>query len=108
MSAKPSRPAGSTRCCSLRPRPCGISSGSPGDLGLPMFVKEGIGEPAPVHSMPGVVQHTRESVRKEALAAVEAGVGGLILFGIPSVKDARGSAADADDGIVQQALRDLS
>ncbi len=59
-----------------------------------MFVKEGISEPQPVASMPGVVQHTRESLRKAASEAVAAGVGGLILFGVPAVKDARGSAAD--------------
>ena len=79
----------------------------PADLVLPMFVKEGITEPRPVPSMPGVVQHTRESLRKAAVDAVEAGVGGLILFGIPAVKDARGSAADDPAGIVQLALRDL-
>jgi porphobilinogen synthase len=77
------------------------------DLVLPMFVKEGIGEPHPVASMPGVVQHTRDSMRKAAVGAVEAGVGGIMLFGIPAVKDARGSAADDPDGIVQQALADL-
>jgi porphobilinogen synthase len=80
----------------------------PADLVLPLFVKEGIGEPQPVASMPGVVQHTRESVRKAAVEAVEAGVGGLILFGIPAVKDARGSAADDPAGIVQLALADLA
>src|SRR5947209_2729392 len=80
---------------------------TPGDLVLPMFVKEGIDEPAPVTSMPGVVQHTRESLRKAATDAVSAGVGGLILFGIPAVKDARGSGADDPNGIVQLALADL-
>jgi len=80
----------------------------PADLVLPLFVKEGISEPAPVASMPGVVQHTRDSLRKAASEAVDAGVGGLILFGIPAVKDARGSAADDSAGIVQVALRDLS
>ncbi|HEX6468649.1 MAG TPA: porphobilinogen synthase [Streptosporangiaceae bacterium] len=80
----------------------------PADLVLPLFVKEGITEPQPVASMPGVVQHTRETVRKAAHEAVEAGVGGLLLFGIPAVKDARGSAADDPAGIVQKALRDLS
>jgi porphobilinogen synthase len=80
---------------------------APADLVLPAFVKEGIGEPHPVPSMPGVFQHTRESLRKVAHEAVEAGVGGLILFGIPAVKDARGSGADDPDGIVQRALRDL-
>ncbi|RJL22520.1 porphobilinogen synthase [Bailinhaonella thermotolerans] len=80
----------------------------PSDLILPMFVKEGIDEPQPVASMPGVVQHTRESLRKAAHEAVEAGVGGLIIFGIPAVKDERGSAADDPAGITQLALRDLA
>jgi porphobilinogen synthase len=79
----------------------------PSGLVLPLFVKEGIAEPQPVSSMPGVVQHTRDSLRKAAHEAVEAGVGGLILFGVPAVKDPRGSAADDPDGIVQAALRDL-
>ena len=81
---------------------------SPADLVLPMFVKEGIAEPQPIPSMPGVYQHTRESLRKAAHEAVEAGVGGLILFGVPAVKDGRGSAADDPDGVVQTALRDLT
>ncbi len=79
----------------------------PADLVLPMFVKEGIDAPQPVASMPGVVQHTRESLRKAAVEAVEAGVGGLILFGVPAAKDDRGSAADDPGGIVQLALADL-
>jgi porphobilinogen synthase len=58
--------------------------------------------------MPGVVQHTRDTLRKAAYDAAEAGVGGLILFGIPAVKDGRGSGADDPAGIVQKALRDLS
>ncbi|WP_433499288.1 porphobilinogen synthase [Sphaerimonospora sp. CA-214678] len=80
----------------------------PADLILPVFVKEGIAEPQPVASMPGVVQHTRESLRKAAHEAAEAGVGGIMLFGIPAHKDARGSAADDPDGIVQVALRDIA
>jgi porphobilinogen synthase len=80
----------------------------PSGLVLPLFVKEGISEPQPVSSMPGVVQHTRDSLRKAAHEAIEAGVGGLILFGVPAVKDGRGSAADDPDGIVQIALRDLA
>ena len=78
------------------------------DLVLPLFVKEGIAEPRPVDSMPGVLQHTRDSLRKAAVEAVDAGVGGLILFGIPAAKDARGSAADAPAGIIQLALGDLA
>jgi porphobilinogen synthase len=77
------------------------------DLVLPLFVKEGIPAPVPVASMPGVMQHTRDSLRKAAADAAQAGVGGLILFGIPAVKDGRGSAADDEDGIIQAALRDV-
>ncbi|MGN6473123.1 MAG: porphobilinogen synthase [Mycobacteriales bacterium] len=77
------------------------------DLVLPLFVKEGVAEPMPIASMPGVVQHTRDSVRKAAAEAAAAGVGGVILFGIPAVKDARGSAADDPNGIVQLALGDV-
>ncbi|TDE40607.1 porphobilinogen synthase [Nonomuraea mesophila] len=80
----------------------------PADLILPAFVKEGLSEPQPVASMPGVMQHTRDSLRKAAHEAAQAGVGGLILFGIPAVKDARGSAADDPDGILQVALRDVT
>ncbi len=80
----------------------------PASLVQPLFVKEGIAEPQPVPSMPGVVQHTRDSLRKAAAEAVAAGVGGVIVFGIPAVKDGRGSAADDPDGIVQLALRDLA
>jgi porphobilinogen synthase len=80
----------------------------PSDLVLPLFVKEGITEAQPISSMPGVLQHTRDTLRKAAYDAVEAGVGGLILFGIPAVKDGHGSGADDPAGIVQKALRDLS
>jgi porphobilinogen synthase len=80
----------------------------PADLVQPLFIKEGIGDPQPVGSMPGVVQHTRDSARKAAAEAVDAGVGGLILFGIPAAKDAAGSAADDPDGIIQLTLRDLA
>ena len=78
------------------------------DLVLPLFVKEGIPEPAPVASMPGVMQHTRDSLRKAAADAAQAGVGGLILFGIPAVKDGRGVAAYDENGIIQAALRDVT
>ena len=80
----------------------------PADLVLPVFVKEGIAEPHPVGSMPGVVQHTRDSLKKAAHEAAAAGVGGLILFGVPEVKDARGSGADDPAGIVQLALADVT
>ncbi|HTX27423.1 MAG TPA: porphobilinogen synthase [Streptosporangiaceae bacterium] len=76
-------------------------------LVLPVFIKEGIGEPRPVASMPGVVQHTRDSLRKAAAEAAGAGVGGLMVFGVPAAKDGRGSAADDPAGISQLALADL-
>jgi porphobilinogen synthase len=77
------------------------------DLVAPLFVKEGIEQPEPVVAMPGVVQHTRESLRKEVRALADLGVPGVVLFGVPASKDARGSAADAPDGVVQVALREL-
>jgi len=79
----------------------------PAELVLPVFIKEGIAEPVPISSMPGVVQHTRESLRKAAAEAVEAGVGGIIVFGVPAVKDGRGSAADDPAGISQVAISDI-
>jgi porphobilinogen synthase len=75
------------------------------DLVLPLFVKEGLTEPAPLTSMPGQVQHTEESLVDAVRAARDAGLGGVMLFGIPTVKDATGSQADAEDGILQRALR---
>jgi porphobilinogen synthase len=80
---------------------------SPDDLVLPVFIKEGITQPQPIGSMPGVVQHTRDSVRKAAAEAAAAGVGGIIVVGIPSVKDASGSAADDPSGISQAALEEI-
>jgi porphobilinogen synthase len=80
---------------------------SPADLVLPVFVKEGLAEPAPIGSMPGVVQHTRDSLKKAVREAAAAGVGGVVLFGIPAVKDGRGSGADDPSGIVQLALQDV-
>jgi porphobilinogen synthase len=79
----------------------------PRDMVLPVFIKEGIAEPQPVSSMPGVVQHTRDSLRKAAAEAAAAGVGGIIVFGIPAVKDERGGQADDPDGISQRALADI-
>ncbi len=79
----------------------------PGDLVLPMFVKEGLAEPAPIGSMPGVVQHSRDSLRKAAVEAVRAGVGGLMLFGVPERRDATGTGATDDDGILNVAIRDV-
>jgi len=77
------------------------------DLVAPLFVREGIDQPAPIASLPGVVQHTRESLRKEVSELAALGVPGVILFGVPTVKDGEGSGAWDPDGIVQVALRDL-
>src|SRR5688572_18867842 len=77
------------------------------DLIAPLFVKDGIDAPAPIESMPGVVQHTQESLRKEVRALADLGIPGVILFGVPAHKDGRGSQADANDGVVQVALRNL-
>jgi len=76
----------------------------PAELVLPVFVKEGLDDPQPISSMPGVLQHTIDSLRKAAAEAVEAGVGGLIVFGVPADKDAVGSAADDPEGISQVAI----
>ncbi|MCB1292612.1 MAG: porphobilinogen synthase [Mycobacterium sp.] len=82
----------------------------PRHLVLPMFVADGIAEPRPISSMPGVVQHTRDSLRRAAAGAVRDGVGGLMIFGVPSEadKDATGSCGLDPDGILNVALRDLA
>jgi porphobilinogen synthase len=77
------------------------------DLVAPLFVREGIAEPQPIPSLPGVVQHTRESLRKEVAGLAGLGVPAVILFGVPAHKDPIGSEAWNPDGIVQVALRDL-
>ena len=77
------------------------------DLVAPLFVREGIDEPQPIASLPGVVQHSRASVRKEVRRLVDLGVPGVILFGVPARKNSTGSEAWNPDGIVQLALRDL-
>ncbi len=79
----------------------------PRQLILPMFVAEAADAPRPIASMPGVVQHTRDSLRKAAVEAVRAGVGGLMIFGIPRHHDAEGSGATDENGILNVALRDL-
>ncbi|MCX4748342.1 porphobilinogen synthase [Kitasatospora sp. NBC_01287] len=79
----------------------------PAEFILPAFVREGISEPVPVSSMPGVVQHTRDTLRKAAVEAAEAGVGGIMLFGVPRTKDAVGSQGTDPDGILQLAIRDV-
>ncbi|MEN5074668.1 porphobilinogen synthase [Isoptericola cucumis] len=75
------------------------------DLVLPLFVKEGIDAPAPIASMPGQVQHTEASLRDAVADAARAGLGGVMLFGIPAERDATGSAGDDPDGILQRSLR---
>ena len=77
------------------------------DLVAPLFVREGVDAPVPITSLPGVVQHTRESLRKEVRALADLGVPAVILFGVPARKDAVGSSAWDPDGIVQLALRDV-
>lgn len=81
----------------------------PRHLVLPMFVADGIDEPKPIASMPGVVQHTRDSLRAAAADAVTAGVGGLMLFGVPheTAKDATGSVGSHPEGVLNAALADL-
>jgi porphobilinogen synthase len=79
----------------------------PRQLVLPMFVKEGATEPVPIASMPGVVQHSRDSLRKAAVDAVAAGVGGLMVYGVPTTRDAIGSGATDEHGVLNAALRDL-
>ena len=76
-------------------------------LVLPVFVREGAREPVPIASMPGVVQHTRDSLRRAAKEAVAAGVGGLMVFGVPKHKDAQGSGATDPNGVLTVAMRDL-
>jgi porphobilinogen synthase len=82
---------------------------APAELILPLFLKEGLTEPRAISSLPGVVQHSRESLRKAAHEAVSAGVGGLMLFGVPdnAHKDETGSAGLDPDGILNVGLRDL-
>jgi porphobilinogen synthase len=76
----------------------------PGHLVAPLFVKEGIAEPAPISSLPGQVQHTLESLRKEVRELAARGVAGFVLFGVPACKDEVGSEAWNPDGIAQKAL----
>ncbi|HEV2809637.1 MAG TPA: porphobilinogen synthase [Acidimicrobiales bacterium] len=77
------------------------------DLVAPLFVRQGIEEPQAIASLPGVVQHTPESLRKEVARLAALGVPAVMLFGIPATKDAEGTQAWASDGIVQMALREV-
>jgi porphobilinogen synthase len=82
---------------------------APAELVLPLFVKEGLADPRPIGSLPGVVQHSRDSLRKAAHDAVRAGVGGLMLFGVPAEggRDATGSGGVDPDGVLNVAIRDV-
>ena len=80
----------------------------PAELILPLFVREGASEPVPIGSMPGVVQHSLDSLKRAANEAAEAGVGGLMLFGVPETRDAVGSGATDPDGILNVATRVLA
>ena len=77
------------------------------DLVAPLFVREGIDAPVPITSLPGVVQHSRSSVRDEVRRLADLGVKAVILFGVPAAKDDIGSGAFDPDGVVQVTLRDL-
>lgn len=80
----------------------------PGQLVLPLFVREGLTEPVQIGSMPGVAQHSLDSLRAAAVEAAEAGVGGVMLFGVPAVRDALGSGADDPRGILNVATETLA
>ncbi|MBO0982061.1 porphobilinogen synthase [Microbacterium sp. SD291] len=80
----------------------------PRHLVLPMFVREGLTEPSAIGSMPGVMQHSMDSLRSAAVEAAEAGVSGVMLFGVPAVRDATGSGADAPTGILNLATEALA
>jgi len=80
----------------------------PRQLVLPLFVREGLTEAVPIGSMPGVAQHSLDSLRAAATEAAEAGVGGVMLFGVPAVRDARGSGADDPQGILNVATEALA
>ncbi len=79
----------------------------PAELVVPMFVKEGLTEPRAVASLPGVLQHSRDSLRKAAVEAVQAGVGGIMLFGVPASRDPEGSGGIDPEGILNVAIRDV-
>ena len=77
------------------------------DLVAPLFVREGVDSPQPIASLPGIVQHTVDSLRKEVAELADLGIDAVILFGVPQSKDSEGSGASDPDGIVQVALREL-
>ena len=79
----------------------------PAELILPAFVREGLTEPAPLQSMPGVVQHTTDTLKRAAVEAAELGLGGIMLFGVPETRDAVGSASLDPDGVLNAAIRSV-
>ncbi|WP_090969032.1 porphobilinogen synthase [Nocardioides exalbidus] len=79
----------------------------PSQLVLPVFVREGISEPQPIATMPGVVQHSRDSLRAAVTEAAELGLGGVMLFGIPEHKDATGSGGIDPGGVLNLAITDV-
>ncbi|MEU8071588.1 MULTISPECIES: porphobilinogen synthase [unclassified Micromonospora] len=79
----------------------------PAELVVPMFVKEGLTEPRAIASLPGVLQHSRDSLRKAAAEAVQAGVGGIMLFGVPATRDETGSGGLDPAGVLNTAIRDV-
>ena len=80
---------------------------APTELILPAFIREDLTEPNPITSMPGVVQHTTDTLKRAATEAVELGIGGIMLFGIPAVRDAEGTASLDPDGVLNKAIRDV-
>ena len=106
MSFPETRPRRLRRTPALR-RLVAETTVEPGRLVLPLFVREGADAPVPISSMPGVVQHTRDTLRKAAAGAAELGLGGVMLFGVPEHKDARGSGAIDPDGVLNVAIRDV-
>jgi len=106
VSYPESRPRRLRRTAALR-RLVEETRPAPAELVLPMFVREGLPEPRAVPSMPGVVQHNRESLRKAAADAVRAGVGGIMLFGVPETRDEVGSGGTDPAGVLNIAIRDV-
>lgn len=80
---------------------------APAELILPVFIREGLTEPNPIKSMPGVVQHTTDSLKRAAAEAVELGLGGIMLFGIPETRDAEGTASLDPEGVLNKAISDV-
>ena len=79
----------------------------PAELILPAFIREGITEPAPLQSMPGVVQHSTDTLKRAAVEAAELGLGGIMLFGVPEVRDPSGSASLDPEGVLNAAIRSV-